>query len=239
MSLDPVLPQDDAGLPPPMSFLFRDPRSVPSDLERFFSLRWLKGPKDWSEIRASVRHQGAFPFCTSYAAATLFEAYYRRQGQDAASFSPPFLHRCVGGSDDRQGLDPLDLMDAILPGRTIPPWTNPLPWPRGQCGPQAGLPLLGLRSISGDSAARDALATSPVVAGMNIDPTFRNLRGRFYQPSPPTDVADHHSVCILAKTDYGWLIQNSFGEGWGENGFCEVPAGAGGLLRTFSAVALV
>jgi hypothetical protein len=224
-------------LPPLVRFL-NEEAGPPSGREKSSPFKWKSAPVDWSPYRPPVRHQGIHQTCTGHATATMVEAVRRSTGDDGATLSPSYVHACIGGVDPDQGLDPLRLLRHLGAGRKVAPYAGPDPWPRTQCAIGSGVTLARLREVRGDDDARLALATSPVVAALEIGDEFLNLSQHRYEPIGPTP--GHHTVCILAQTSYGWLVQNSFGPGWGASGgLFEIARGVGGLLRPgYSAVAL-
>lgn len=64
----------------------------------------------------------------------------------------------------------------------------------------------------------------PILAGLNVDDTWNNAtatKGNVdaYQP---TTVRGGHAVCIVGYTADRFIVRNSWGAGWGDNGFAYV-----------------
>jgi Papain family cysteine protease len=73
------------------------------------------------------------------------------------------------------------------------------------------------------NAWRTWLATNgPILAGLNVDATWDNAtatQGRLDTFQPNT-VRGGHAVCIIGYTTDGrFIIRNSWGTNWGDNGF--------------------
>lgn len=68
----------------------------------------------------------------------------------------------------------------------------------------------------------DALrANHPVVFGTQITKEFMSLRGRGPVERPKGNVFEGgHAMMIIGYLPEGFLIKNSWGPGWGEDGFC-------------------
>ena len=239
----PRISKDIIPVPEPLFFLDRNqkrPQRNPiSKLLEAFSLTRAPEAADWRKdgYTGPVRSQGTCQSCTAHATAAMYEAWSRRYNQPA-SVAGPFLHKCVGGVDCAQGLDPVRLMKRAV-GRVAPPWVNSDPWPGAQCAIANGFRLLKLREIVDEADAKSTLAgKSPVVASLEISANFYKLDSEIYIPDGPA-VGDH-AICLVGFGPEGWIAQNSFGPGWGAGkGFFQLGYGVGNILRPgFSAIAI-
>jgi C1A family cysteine protease len=86
------------------------------------------------------------------------------------------------------------------------------------------------------------LVNKPVPCGMYIYEDFKHYSGGIYEPVPGQDVIGGHLVCIIGYDDSQncWIVKNSWGAGWGENGFFRIGYGetSGSSLTTFGLEAL-
>jgi C1A family cysteine protease len=61
----------------------------------------------------------------------------------------------------------------------------------------------------------------PVVIGTDIGQAFRNLASGTNGPlSPPSSSVGGHALVVVGKIGSNYKIKNSWGTGWGQNGFC-------------------
>ncbi len=69
----------------------------------------------------------------------------------------------------------------------------------------------------------------PLVAGITVYDEFRAFRGNgIYSPSSIATKVGGHCVLIIGYSEIEkyWLIKNSWGNEWGDNGFCRIAYGA-------------
>ena len=95
--------------------------------------------------------------------------------------------------------------------------------------------LSGYQTLPVGGGAEDAIKTSisqglPVSVGFNVRQSFMDLSGQAasdYSYQPGTDGGDPvvggHEVAVIAYNDQGVTIENSWGSGWGDNGYVNVP----------------
>ena len=82
-----------------------------------------------------------------------------------------------------------------------------------------------------EAAIKDAISQGlPVSIGFNVRQSFMDLSGSAasdYSYTPGDDSSDPvvggHEVAVIAYTDQGVTIENSWGSGWGDNGYVNVP----------------
>ncbi|MEY9856172.1 C1A family cysteine protease [Catenulispora sp. GAS73] len=95
--------------------------------------------------------------------------------------------------------------------------------------------LSGYQTLPVGAGAEDAIKSSisqglPVSVGFNVRQSFMDLSGQAasdYSYQPGTDGGDPvvggHEVAVIAYNDQGVTIENSWGSGWGDNGYVNVP----------------
>lgn len=61
----------------------------------------------------------------------------------------------------------------------------------------------------------------PILAGLNVDATWDNAKstGGKLVAFQPSTTRGGHAVCIVGYTSDGFIIRNSWGTNWGDNGF--------------------
>ena len=109
--------------------------------------------------------------------------------------------------------------------------------------------LLNYRKLQGDNEVISALKKGPVIVGILVVPSFHTYRCGIYCITPSdrlyirtTDPKsrDYHAVEIV---DYGstgsvdfWVVKNSYGNNWGENGYFRIIRGETILLEYITPV---
>lgn len=91
----------------------------------------------------------------------------------------------------------------------------------------------GWKNLSGASVAQikqEIASNGPVVATMNIYGSFDNFRGPGIYSPLPSESADSsmlHMVSIVGydDSDSTWIVRNSYGTSWGNNGLVKIKQG--------------
>ena len=71
---------------------------------------------------------------------------------------------------------------------------------------------------------KTVLVNKPVPCGMYIYDDFKHYSGGIYEPVSGQDIIGGHLACIVGYDDSQkcWIVKNSWGTGWGENGFFRI-----------------
>lgn len=81
------------------------------------------------------------------------------------------------------------------------------------------------------------VAYAPVVALINADAGFMNLGSGVYSGCPDyatSKAAINHAVVIVGYTaDGDWIVKNSWGTSWGDNGYGTVSGSADCALKAY------
>jgi hypothetical protein len=186
-------------------------------------------------LTGPVRHQGVYQTCTAHSVAAMVEAWNKKRGNQM-SLSGPYIHLCLCSADWLVGVDPYRVMRLAV-GKASPPY-NGQQWPANACGVNQGAIIPPLRPIVDVAAAKAAISNmSPVVTGMDITTAFNDLTMYDYVPNGLG--AGQHCVCVIGYDKVGWIIQNSYGDSWGKEGFGRVPYGIGRIFSgAYSAIAV-
>lgn len=75
------------------------------------------------------------------------------------------------------------------------------------------------------STIKSLSTKNPVIAGINVTPSFKKLLTELWTPLEPSEGNyEGHAVCIIAydKKAKEFEIMNSWGTDWGKDGFCKV-----------------
>ena len=75
----------------------------------------------------------------------------------------------------------------------------------------------------------------PVVAGMKVYSDFQSYSSGIYRRTSGASFQGNHAVVVAGYSDSEqcWIVKNSWGRGWGENGFVRIGYGEVGLDTTY------
>lgn len=239
--LDPQAPNWDAFIDPltPQVAERRPPRrdwsaSAGNQKSRRLGLATL-APIDWRtrKILSVARSQGDANTCTSFAICAVIEARIRLAGRPPVSLAPGFIHTCLFSYDRYRGIWGGTALDRVMADGIAHGFSGDYPFPPGRCSMPQKLRITGYDSLENEAAAYAALRRGPIVADLYIVPEdFRNLgRNEVYSPAAGARQL-LHTVAIVGydPARQAWIVQNSEGPGWADNGCGLVALGAGGLL---------
>ena len=111
------------------------------------------------------------------------------------------------------------------------------------CSDGAALQLADLRLHDYRKLEEDeviaALRTGPVIAGMDVPCNFNDYRCGVFCSDPDDEILGRHAVEIVdyGTTSFGvdfWVVKNSYGDEWGENGYFRILRGDPILHQGFS-----
>lgn len=184
---------------------------------------------------APIRDQGSRPTCLAFAASDAHGALLKPDTELSCEFL--YFHaQKIGGRDATTGATVPDVLNALkTEGQPLE-----ADWPYIQKRPDqvmnAWTPPTDLGDIykrNGDRCgqlANDVVqyleAGSPVISLIFLcDPFFGARRGKIIETSPtsPPNISMRHAVVAVgfgtASSGRCFLIRNSWGEGWGEDGY--------------------
>lgn len=201
--------------------------------------------KDWRDVNGKnyvtpVKDQGPCGSCVSFGTCATIESNMRIKAQDhtlTVDLSEAFMQFCGGGSCSGWGLTS-GLNYAKSTGVTdeecfkYQPKNMPC---SDRCSDWQSrlVKILSYTSHSSMQARKDAIANvGPVVAGMAVYNDFFSYRDGVYQKTSGSSLAGYHCVCVVGYDDNQqcWIIKNSWGSGWGKNGYCRIKYGQADLL---------
>lgn len=179
--------------------------------------------------------------CTSFAISAAIEAALAIGHQQPLVVDPGYIHTCLGhdgaigdaNEDCRTGADLGVTLAAVLArGYASMQNGNTYPFPVENCSITAVRTIAGYTRLTGSNSTKAAIVQSgPVVTDMWIWENFFDYRGQTptYVPDLGSGSQQLHSVCIIGFDTVGWIIKNSFGHGWGIEGFAIIAYGTCGL----------
>ncbi|ABM03465.1 peptidase C1A, papain [Psychromonas ingrahamii 37] len=201
---------------------------------------------DWRNVSGknyitSVKNQGGCGSCVSFGTCATIESNMRIKAQDhtlALDLSEAFMQFCGGGSCGGWGLTSgLDYAKStgVTDEACFPYQPKNMPCTDRCSDWQSRLvKILNYASHSSMQARKDAIAKGPVVAGMAVFTDFYNYAGGVYRKSSAAnnELEGYHCVSVVGYDDNQqcWIIKNSWGPGWGENGFIRIAYNQADLL---------
>jgi len=194
---------------------------------------------DWRSTGAIPipRSQQACNTCTSFAVVSVIESLHFIKNHTRIQLSPGFIHSCLLNLECNMGAGGKDVLDHVKARGVAYSFQNDYPFPKDHCNTGDLYRITGVVRLDDPSAAMQAIANhGPIIGSMEIGPEFLKVGPEtIYQYRQfPTPLL--HSVAIVGydRNQGFWIVANSYGEKWGENGFGRVAFGSGGLLSGYS-----
>lgn len=176
----------------------------------------------------AAKDQGRCGACVAFATcATMESSVWIRTGSPV-HLSEGHLFHCNGGSCSAgwgltRGLDAA--RNGVGEEQQLPWSTN------GIC---RSIPpvahVTNYRAHHDQQSRRRAVAAGPVLAGMKVYQDFLAYRGGIYK-HVVGDFAGNHAVCVVGYDDVEgcWMVKNSWGPAFGDQGFFRIAYGECGL----------
>ena len=206
--------------------------------------------REYAPTRQNQGRQGScVGWSSAYAARTILHARATGQNPDDIVFSPSFLYNQIA-LEGCQGAYINDAMENMKKNGGLP--LSKFPYNERTCSNEPDRTDIGngqafrikgynRLSMNHDKYKVNSLAVkqnlaqgAPVVIGMMVGGTFMNgMRGKDVWNPTSTDKRMNsfggHAMCVIGYDDNkaggAFEIMNSWGEGWGERGFCWVRYG--------------
>lgn len=200
---------------------------------------------DWRNVGGKnyvtpVKDQGPCGSCVGFGTCATIESNMRIKAQDHnlnVNLSEAFLLFCGGGSCSGWGLTSgLDYAKStgVTDEACFPYQPHNMPCTDRCSDWQSRLQkILSYASHGSMQARKNAIATiGPVVAGMAVYNDFFSYSSGVYQKTAGSSLAGYHCICVVGYNDSQqcWIIKNSWGDDWGDNGFCCIKYGQADLL---------
>lgn len=195
-------------------------------------LHLLPESVDWREENAvtPVKNQGSCGSCWTFSSTGAMEGAYALYSGKLESFSEQQLLDCVKKDLGCRGGEMVDAFEYVSQNPVCREQQDPYKARDKYCVTcTSPVEFSGCEIIEQNNqlALKEAVAMyGPVSVGIQADqPIFRNYKGGIIQDeSCGTDV-DHGVLVVGYGEDNGikyWLVKNSWGEDWGENGYVRI-----------------
>jgi C1A family cysteine protease len=201
--------------------------------------------RDWRSFNGNnyvtpVKDQQSCGSCVSFGTCAAIEANIRIRAnnpQKAVDLSEAFMQFCGGGSCSGWGLTS-GLAYAKSTGVTdeacFPYKPQNLPCSDRCSNWQSRLTkITDYKAHSTMEARKTAIASiGPVVAGMAVYSDFFAYKKGVYRVSSAATLRGYHCICVVGYDDAAgcWICKNSWGTGWGDQGFFNIAYGQSKIL---------
>ena len=189
-----------------------------------------------------VKDQGQTGDCWAFASTAGFESAVLIKSKQTVSLSEQYLNDCNSdGYNGTQGGDfpILDLM--VNPGQAL---ESDYPFAAQDQSCNTSAPMWGHLSswkyIGGQESAQPSvdqiksalLQYGPIVVDVAVDDSFQAYSGGVLNSCGGAQI--NHMVLIVGYNDDGgyWIVKNSWGASWGENGFIRIQYGCDQIGET-------
>lgn len=235
-----MMPEESFGLQPPKNKDgSRDslPEDPADDSQRYRTAP----PVDLREstLVPQVRDQGETLTCSAFALAGLIEHAALNNDQRTVELATGWLHNCLGKRDLNNPVF-IDRLRKKAAGTYIPILSKKYPeWRDTRCDRSAEIPFPILETQLDPQVILSALNSGrPIATCMIITENFRNWdqKTKPYQTTKG-DTAGEHAIMVVGYTAKNWICRNSYGVGWGDEGYFYVEYGQcelmTGLFNTY------
>jgi len=196
---------------------------------------------DWRKLEGCtpIKNQGGCGSCWAFAAMGVVECVYRIHGNEVKDFSEQWLVSCTEAGDCDGGwyekaLDYLlDTPDACEKIGSPLEEDYPYKAKNADCTCPAGPRFLitDWSAVQEDiEAMKEAISTyGPIAVCVCADDLFQCYLGGIFN-TPPNGNLNHAVVLVGWDDTQGvngiWILRNSWGTGWGENGYMRIEYGS-------------
>jgi hypothetical protein len=191
---------------------------------------------DWRDVTtlSPIRNQGQTSCCWAFSITSNFEDIRTITGAGKEALSQQYLVNCnKKGYDCNQGGYP-DAADIIVSPGDVTAADLPFTGQTGSCGTykyvdkiQSWAYLSGAENgvPSSDEIKQAIYQYGPIVVAVAANSTFQSYQSGIFNSCDSTQL--DHMVTLVGWDDPGqyWIMRNSWGTGWGENGYMRIKWG--------------
>jgi cathepsin L len=205
------------------------------------------GPKsvDWRKkgLVGPVLQQGGCGACWTFSVSAIVEAAIRKKNRNKAEMSKQQLLDCVGtGNNGCGGGDPRFALNYVKDNGQTDEDEYPYAGYQRTCEYTSAEKIATISEANtimtngNETQLRDIVASvGPVSIVICLEDSFHNYGGGVYNPSSCCTEIQHAVAIVGYGTDpvggdY-WIVKNSWGTSWGENGYIRMARNRGNLCN--------
>jgi len=167
-----------------------------------------------------VKNQGNCGSCYSFAAVATYEGLAKKQGKNTLLSEQDFMmkaNQCNGWYLDKS-MALLQSAGGILVQSACPYLARPQ-----KCATGGATHRIGGFGRSTDAATiKQSIHTfGPINVGFAVYADFRNYKSGYYKFTSGA-LQGYHAVAIVGYDDKGFYVKNSWGTGWGDQGYFRI-----------------
>jgi hypothetical protein len=214
----------------------QQPVNFPFPIDYPVAIDWRN--KDGKCYVTRSKDQGTCSSCVAFAAVSALESLVLIENNrpntdiDLSEMSVYYCsgHICGSGWDNNSAVEYLKSTGA--PNETCWPYTPSTQDCSNSCPnwQERAIKIINGGRIEGIEQCKTMVAKGPIMASMAVYKGFKDYSGGIIEYDPEWEITGHHAVCIVGYGldpivgDY-WIVKNSLGEDWGENGFFRIKMG--------------
>jgi cathepsin L len=187
---------------------------------------------DWREenVVTPVKNQGSCGSCWTFSSTGAMEGAYALYSEKLESFSEQQLLDCVKKDFGCNGGEMIDAFEYVSENPVCTEQQDPYKATNENCVKcSSPVKFSGCKIIERNNqvALKEAVAIfGPISVGIQADqPVFRYYKGGIIQDESCGTNVDHGVLIVGYGEESGikyWLVKNSWGENWGENGYVKI-----------------
>lgn len=180
---------------------------------------------NWKNYLNPVLDQGNCGSCWAFAAVTALEGSYSIQTRLLYNLSEQQIVDCAGSRYGNYGCRGGWMHNAykyMIQNKVCSTREYPYVARQGQCKRCIGIfRLKNFTRFTGESNLLNAVSQQPIAVAIGVSSQFKQYKSGVFTGSCSSFA--QHAVVVIGYTQTEWIIQNSWGATWGENGFIRFP----------------
>ena len=198
-----------------------------------------------------IKSQGAVSSCVAFALSYCREIVEERQTGEYTQLSPGFIYSSRGPDDHQStGMIPRQALKQLLNLGICDydGFPENIEWPQiknifdnrknallEKAYPHRITAYATLESV--DDIKTALLELGPVPIMISVYQSFyrvSKINSRVPYPTSDDQFQGYHEMTIIGWRDNAWVVLNSWGDDWGDNGRCYIPMNSGIILETWA-----